>query len=162
MSCRLFSTAGVSLPPTFPLPPSSPLSNNRCGFLVWHRSARSNLINSCKFNYRLTAPRPRALYLLLASPRASVSSCLALLIFFHPPLFLFHYAAPRTNPSRAFLRTSSAFQLLGETLWGTRLLVNGRMWDPSSTYMSIRGLNEFQPSFRSRKCDGGKKNKARL
>ena len=103
--CCLFLATSVSLPPS---PSIEPPSFATAVVLVWHRSVRSNLINSCKFNYWLTAPRLCALYLFLASPRASISSCL--LIFFHP-FFLFHRAAPRTNPSRhsSFLWASSAF-----------------------------------------------------
>lgn len=93
--------------------PSSPLLRGPSFTIavapVWHRSARSNLINSCKFNYWFTASRLRALYLLLASPRASICSCLT--FFFFYPSFLFYCDAPRTNPSQhlSFLRTSTAF-----------------------------------------------------
>lgn len=90
--------------------------------LVWHRSARSNLINSCKFNYWLTAPRLRALYLLLAPPRASTSSCLAFLFFFIP---FFSFTVPYREQTHLDVRRFCEppprnLQFLGETLWGTR------------------------------------------
>lgn len=125
----LFSAASVSLPPSSRVSPSHPhkpsLFRNRCGSLVWHRSVRSNLINSCKFNYWLTAPRLRALYLLLASPRASISSC-PVFLFFSIPFFSF--TAPRTNPSRRspFLRNSPpAFSFSAELCGGNAI---ARKW----------------------------------
>lgn len=114
--------------------------------LGWHRSARSNLISSCKFNYWLTAPRHRALYLLLASPRASRYSCFGqVLILFLSSFLPLSRAAPRTNPSRrthcfCLLR----LRFLGQTL-RTRLLVNGKMRDPGSTYVNIRFKWVHQP-----------------
>lgn len=82
--------------------------------LGWHRSARSNLISSCKFNYWLTAPRRRALYLLLASPQASRYSCLGrvLILFFFfsfSPSFSLHAANKPISAYSLFLRASSGF-----------------------------------------------------
>lgn len=107
-------------------PLRAPSFANRCGSLVWHRSVRSNLINSCKFNYWLTAPRLRALYLLLASPRASISSCSVFLFFFHPPFSL----SPRTanKPISAFAvfaKLSSAFSFSAELCGGNAI---ARKW----------------------------------
>lgn len=139
MSCRLFSAASVSLPPS----PSLRASSFAIAVvLVWHRSARSNLINSCKFNYWLTAPRLRALYLLLAPLRASTSSCLVFWFFF---ISFFSFTVPHCEQTHLGVHRFCEppprnLQFLGETLWGTRLLVNGRMWDPDSIYMGICGF----------------------
>lgn len=115
--------------------------------LVWHRSARSNLINSCKFNYWLTASRSRALCIFFSLLHAQVySSCLAFLFFSSPFSLSPCRTANKPISASAVFASLLRLQFLGETLWGTRLLVNGRMWD--STYMGIRGLNEFQLSSR--------------
>jgi len=68
--------------------------------------------------------------------------------FFSSP-FSLSPCCTANKPISAFIVFVSLLRLqfLDETLWGTRLLVNGRMWDPGSTYMGIRGLNEFHPSF---------------
>lgn len=131
-------------------PPRHPRTHRAPSFatavvLVWHRSARSNLINSCKFNYWLTAPRLRALYLLLTSLRASISSCFAYLFFF---ILFFSFTANKPISAFTVFARFLRLQFLGGILWRTRLLVNGRMWDSGSTYMDIRGLNKFQPSSR--------------
>lgn len=154
MSCRLFSAASVSFPSSSP--PPSPSSFAIAVVLVWHRSARSNLINSCKFNYWFTASRISALCIFFSLLHAQVY------LLASPSLFLL--SSFSLSPWRTANKPISAFvvfanfhrlQFLGETLWGTRLLVNGRMWDPGSTYMGIRGLNEFQRrlAFCSRKCE---------
>lgn len=110
--------------------------------LGWHRSARSNLISSCKFNYWLTAPRRRALYLLLASPRASRYSCLGqvLILLFSSFLALFLTAPRREQTHLGVLAVFAGLlrlRFLGETLRGTRLLVSGRTWVPPTWIFAV-------------------------
>lgn len=135
---RPFSTASISLPTVLPSPsPSSLLPTvgpvrttarrlfrGHCGSRLRHRSARSNLINSCKFNYWLTAPRLRVLYLPRSFVRARahiprLGTYLFFFLFPHCLSFSLSFSSrpltavpgePRTNPSLgalSFLHDSS-------------------------------------------------------
>lgn len=130
-----FRRRAFYFPPFRPLPPCYSLLvpprrlfRGHCGSRLRHRSARSNLINSCKFNYWLTAPRlVSALYIFLAPSRehertylalerfyffSSFPRCLslALSVSFSSRLLTAVLGEPRTNPSLgalSFLRSSS-------------------------------------------------------
>lgn len=100
------------------------LFRGHCGSRLRHRSARSNLINSCKFNYWLTAPRLRVLYLPRSFVRARahiprLGTYLFFFLFPHCLSFSLSFSSrpltavpgePRTNPSLgalSFLHDSS-------------------------------------------------------
>lgn len=161
-----FLATNISLPTVSPSLPFSPsfvsmvsLTFATAVVLGWHRFARSNLINSCKFNYWLTAFRLHVLYLSRFTTFVYIiiyvhiyiyticCTCICMyihiyilyhrvkvFIFFMFLFLLFLSLSPYHEQTHLvalvfFLQSFAAFGFSAKICGKTRLLVNCKMWD---------------------------------